>query len=192
MGCKKQTESTEDNITESENMEEVSESTVSIVSKLAQGEITTNLSQVDMTKWILDEDQNLYYQVGIQYCENPTDETYETLGIFVPAAYFDATDNGDGTYTCEVNTTANVGGYTSATAPVVIPVNTPGYSAMNAPTNSNSSCGYGEISDYTNAGFIVVFAGARGRDVGAPAGLTDFKAAIRYARYNEEVIPRVT
>ena len=31
--------------------------------------------------------------------------------------------------------------------------------------------------------------GARGRDAGAPAGVTDFKAAIRYTRYNEGIIP---
>ena len=36
---------------------------------------------------------------------------------------------------------------------------------------------------------IVIFAGARGRDAGAPAGVTDFKAAIRYARYNKDLLP---
>ena len=35
---------------------------------------------------------------------------------------------------------------------------------------------------------IVLFAGARGRDAGAPAGVTDFKAAIRYARYNKRLL----
>ncbi len=36
---------------------------------------------------------------------------------------------------------------------------------------------------------IVIFAGARGRDAGAPAGVTDFKAAIRYTRWNADRLP---
>jgi hypothetical protein len=43
---------------------------------------------------------------------------------------------------------------------------------------------YSSASDYTSAGFIYVHAGCRGRDAGAPAGVTDLKAAIRYIRYN--------
>ena len=60
---------------------------------------------------------------------------------------------------------------------------------MAAPTGYSSSMGYGSISDYTNAGMIVIFAGARGRDAGAPAGVADFKAAIRYTRYNKDLLP---
>ena len=56
---------------------------------------------------------------------------------------------------------------------------------MDAPTEYDSSFGYGSVSDYTSEGFILVVAGARGRDAGAPAGVTDLKAAIRYIRYND-------
>ena len=111
------------------------------------------------------------------------------MGFFVPGAYFDATDNGDGTYTCKVNAAGKVSGYTAATAPFIIPVNTPGYAAMSAPTDYSSSCGYGSASDFTSAGFILTFAGVRGRDAGAPGGVTDFKAAIRYTRYNADLLP---
>jgi acetyl esterase/lipase len=62
----------------------------------------------------------------------------------------------------------------------VIPVNTPGYSAMAAPSDYVSSA-----ADYTAAGFIYANAGCRGRNEGAPAGITDLKAAVRYLRYNE-------
>jgi hypothetical protein len=44
---------------------------------------------------------------------------------------------------------------------------------------------YSSVSEYTDAGFIYVHAGCRGRDAGAPAGVTDLKAAIRYIRYND-------
>lgn len=42
---------------------------------------------------------------------------------------------------------------------------------------------------YTDEGFVYVHAGCRGRDSGAPAGVTDLKAAIRYIRYCDELIP---
>ena len=154
----------------------------------AQAE-TTALEKIDMSAWQYNAEDDVYWQVGLSYAATPADEGYETMGIFVPGAYFDAVDNGDGTYTCAVNAEGAVAGYTAATAPLVLPVNTPGYSAMNAPTGYDSSMGYGSVSDYTGAGMIVLFAGARGRDAGAPAGVTDFKAAIRYARYNADRLP---
>ena len=144
----------------------------------------TSLPQIDSTKWQYNSDDKVYWQTGISYCENPADEDYETLGIFVPAAYMNAKDNGDGTFTCEINSQATVEGYTADSAPIVIPVNTPGYSAMVAPTDYVT-----DSASYTSAGFIYVAAGCRGRDAGAPAGVTDLKAAIRYIRYNDGVIP---
>ena len=149
----------------------------------------TSLEKVDMTAWNYDADNDFYWQTGISYCEKPADSSYETMGFYVPGAFFDAKENGDGTYTCTINDSAQVAGYTAKTAPMVIPVNSPGYAAMSAPTDNSSSCGYGGISDFTSAGFILVFAGARGRDAGAPTGVTDFKAAIRYTRYNSDVLP---
>ena len=149
----------------------------------------TSLPKIDMTKWQYEASDDVYWQVGLSYAATPADSGYETMGIFVPGAYFTATENGDGTYTCSVNETGAAGPYTALTAPLILPVNTPGYSAMSAPTGYSSSMGYGSISDYTGAGMIVLFAGARGRDAGAPAGVTDLKAAIRYARYNADLLP---
>ncbi len=141
-------------------------------------EVVTNLDQIDNAKWLYNEDDDVYYQLGIVYCETPADEDQEQLSIIVPAAYMNATDNGDGTFTCELNTDATVNGYTAETAPIVFPVNTPGYAAQDPMTE------YQSVSEYTDAGYIYVHAGCRGRDDGAPAGVTDLKAAIRYIRYN--------
>ena len=143
--------------------------------------------KINMTQWQYNKDTNVYWQTGIVYCENPADAAYENLGIYVPGAYMSGTENGDGTYTCEINTSGSVGDYTAETAPIVIPVDTPGYSAMAAPTGYASS-----TSAYTDAGFVYVYAGCRGRDAGAPAGVTDLKAAIRYIRYNSEIVPGST
>ena len=90
---------------------------------------TSSLS-LDSAAWSYDADNDVYYQLGISYCESPADASYEQLAILVPGAYFMATDNGDGTFTCEVNASGAVGDFTAATAPIVIPVNTPGYSAQ--------------------------------------------------------------
>ena len=147
----------------------------------------TTLSKIDMTKWQYQEETDVYWQAGIDYCAVPADETYENLGIYVPGAYMTGTDNGDGTYTCEINTSGTAGGFTAETAPIVLPVDTPGYAAMAAPTGYVSSA-----SAYTDAGFIYVYAGCRGRDAGAPSGVADLKAAIRYIRYNSELVPGST
>lgn len=144
----------------------------------------TSLPQIDSTKWQYNSEDKVYWQTGISYCEKPADENYETLGIFIPAAYMNAKDNGDGTFTCKINNQVAVKGYTAASAPIVIPVNTPGYSAIKAPTDYVT-----DSASYTGAGFIYVAAGCRGRDAGAPAGVTDLKAAIRYIQYNDGVIP---
>ncbi|WP_128837481.1 subtype A tannase, partial [Streptococcus sp. DD11] len=149
-------------------------------SSLSTGDVKTTLSKVDNTKWKYNSDDKVYYQVGVSYAASPTDSEQQTLSIFVPASYMTATDNGDGTYTAELNTKAKVGNYTAANAPIVIPINTPGYSAMSALTDYTSSA-----KTYTDEGFIYVSAGLRGRDSGAPGGVTDAKAAIRYLRYND-------
>lgn len=139
---------------------------------------------VDMSKWQYNAQDGVYWQVGIAYCANPVDLTYETLGIFVPEAYMDGTDNGDGTYTCTVSVQGEQNGYTAATAPIVMPVETPGYAAMAAPSGYVSGA-----PAYTDAGFVYLYAGCRGRDAGAPAGVTDLKAAVRFYRSVEELLP---
>ena len=95
-----------------------------------------------MTKWMYHSDDNVYYQIGISYCEIPVDATYEKPAVFVP-----------------------------------------GYSAQAALT------AYTSLTEYTDAGFVYVHAGCRGRDAGAPAGVTDLKAAIRYLRYVNNTMP---
>ena len=142
-------------------------------------------SQVDMSAWNYNESADVYWQVGIVYCATPADASYENLGIYVPGGYFTAVENGDGTYTCAVNAEGTVGGYTAATAPVVIPVNTPGHSSMSAPTGYVSGS-----AAYTDEGFVYVSAGCRSsKELGMPVGVVDFKAAIRYLRANDELLP---
>ena len=149
----------------------------------------------DNAAWQYDEINDIYWQVGVVYVAHPASLDYETLGIYVPGAYLEATANGDGTYTASVKPDAQVGQFTAATAPYVLPVNTPVYNASQAPTWLADG-----IANYTQAGMIYLQPGIRGRDNttdsqgqevvgGAPWGVTDLKAAIRYVRYNKDVLP---
>ena len=151
-----------------------SESTASVADS-SSATVATTLT-FDSAAWQYDADNDVYYQIGLSYCEKPADESYEKLAILVPGAYFDAVDNGNGTYTCTPSASGTVGSYTAATAPIVMPINTPGYSAQSAME------AYSAQSTYTGAGLVYVHAGCRGRDHGAPAGVTDLKAAVRFLR----------
>ena len=131
---------------------------------------------LDSAAWQYNADDDVYYQLGISYCASPASEEYEQLAVFVPGAYFEAKDNGDGTFTCTPSDAKAVGDYTASTAPIVMPVNTPGYSAQ-APLTE-----YTSMTTYTSKGFVYAHAGCRGRDAGAPAGVVDLKAAVRFLR----------
>ena len=152
-------------------------------------ELTDKLT-IDNSNWSYDAENDIYYQLGIVYCTNPETTEYESLGIYVPGNYFNGKRNSDGTYTCSV-INGNVGNYSATTAPIVMPINTAGYSAQAAPTTYNAN----EVKDYTDAGFIYVNAGCRGRENGdnysggAPWGVTDLKAAVLYLKFNGETLP---
>ena len=67
----------------------------------AQSDDTSTPSEgveLDSAAWKYDADNDIYYQIGVQYCANPQAESYESMGIYVPGAYFSAEDNGDGTF----------------------------------------------------------------------------------------------
>lgn len=161
-----------------------SETTSQTVTEPAKA--VTNMPKPDMSKWEYNEDDDVYYQTGISYCETPADENYEKLAVFVPGAYMDASDNGDGTFTCSLNEGAEVNGYTASTAPIVMPIETPGYSAAFALTDYEVPMG--NLKDYTSRGLVYIYPGCRGIDEGVPAGVTDLKAAVRYIRYSDDVI----
>ena len=151
----------------------------------------TNLTKPD-NKWRYIKDNDIYYQTGIGYCETPADERYEKLAVFVPGSYMDATDNGDGTFTCKLNENAQINGYTAANAPITMQIYTPAYASAEALTEefvSHNLTFVEGISQITSQGMVCAFPGCRGAAEGAPAGVTDLKAAVRYLRFADDVIP---
>lgn len=153
---------------------------------------------INMGAWKYDQDNDVYYQLGLAYCKEPATTTYESLAIFVPGKYFTGEKNGN-SYTCTVNEKAVVGNFTAATAPVLMPINTATLSAQTSPT----AYSYEGLAPYLSAGCIYVYAGFRGRSAGydtasgknelfpggAPWPVVDLKAAVRYLRYNAESLP---
>ena len=153
---------------------------------------------LDSSAWRYDEDNDVYYQLGLPYCLTPATKTYESLAIFVPGAYFSAEKNGS-TYTCTVNERAVVGSFTTATAPVLMPINTGTLAAQASPT----TYAFDGLAPYMEAGCVYVYAGFRGRSAGydtasgsdelfpggSPWPAVDLKAAVRFLRYNAGALP---
>ena len=172
------------------------QSNTPVITAVAQIPEASPSLHVDNAKWNYDETNDIYYQIGLVYCAKPQAAEYESLAVYVPGAYMQGVKNPDGTYTCQINPKAKVGNYTAATAPVVMPVNTGGYAAQKAPSSYDGT----GLSTYLSQGFVYVYTGCRGRsnetnpdgtayDGGAPWGVTDLKAAVRYLRYNDSLIP---
>lgn len=150
---------------------------------------------IDSTKWLYNEEDGVYYQLELEYCAKP-ESPYEKIGIYVPGAYMETTPNGDGTYTMTGKTATKIGNYTAATAPMVIPVDTGSWKAI-APHDEYKPSA--EAKKYLEHGYIYLNIGVRGKDRDSseysnflPWAVVDFKAAIRYLRYNKELVPGAT
>jgi hypothetical protein len=152
---------------------------------------------IDMKSWSYDEDHDIYWQVGIPYCRDPVSEMYETLAIYVPGRYFEAKEHGR-FYSCTVKRGVEVGRFASTGAPLVIPINSVEFASQDAPTAYSYE---DDLGTYLSLGMIVVYPGLRGRSSsydsatdtympgGAPLGLVDLKAVVRYLRYNDADMP---
>ena len=158
---------------------------------LSQQKLENFSLELEKNNWIYNSTDGVYYQIGLVYCSKPVNTDYQTLAIYIPKEYLTCSQT-EGKYNCEINPSGKKGSYTATNAPIVMPVNTPGYSAMKAQTAYN----YKTVSEFLQKGIIYVYAGCRGRYEdntdfisGAPWAVTDLKAAIRYIRYNKDLIP---
>ena len=149
------------------------------------------------------EDVTFRAYENIVYVENPVDEKYQSMNIYIPEAYF----NGE-----------SIGSFTADTAPIFLPNNIGGYmpsepgkpsmqggidgeASRMGMTNNSDSKGQESPNSLLMAlskGYIVASPGARGRtnesEDGtyygkAPAAIVDLKAAVRYLHYNDELMP---
>ena len=152
--------------------------------------------KIDMSKWLYNEEDSLYYQLGITYCNEPIDLNYQQLAIFIPKQYMncDASDkiNEVQYYKCkinnELNNTINNITFNSKNAPFVFQIETPGYAAAES-MKEYPKTGYISPKDYTKNGIIYFYPGCRGREHGAPLGVVDLKAAVVFIKNLNDLIP---
>lgn len=120
----------------------------------------------------------------IPYVEKPVIPDFQCLSIYVPEKYYE-----EG---------ASINGYNLKTAPIFFPNTVGGY--MPGPESEPAIFEYGANSLFHALahGYVVVSAGLRGRAMQneqgkylgcAPAVICDYKAAVRYLKYNKDVIP---
>lgn len=150
---------------------------------------------------------------NIVYVANPVDTAYQKLNIYIPEEYFEGKSvNGYSTQTAPILFPNKIGGYmpaipaTTSSNPmgdrpplnggmtpigVKRPDGMPTMGMMSGPQQS-------AVVVALSKGYVVVSAGARGRTTKnangtytgkAPAALVDLKAAIRYLKFNDLVMP---
>ena len=132
--------------------------------------VTTSAGQMNVA-------YHLYRHIA--YVANPVNVNYESLDVGVPVKIDDQ----------DIDAT---------NAPILLVVNAPGYFS-----SSNTATGTSKLNSDTNAklalaaGYVVVVPGLRGHDRvfsngtyygKAPAGIVDLKAAVRYIRYNDDIL----
>ena len=123
---------------------------------------------------------------GVYMNANITNPTYQTMLIYVPAAYLTTDEDGNVT---GIDHDAQIGSYTADTAPIVFANECGGWRS-----SSPRSCD----TSYIEEGFVYVTAGARSRDAmdenGVPSGkaptqMVDLKSGVIELRANADVIP---
>ena len=121
---------------------------------------------------------------GIVYVSSPVDIQYQTMNFYVPAEYYEG---------------KSIDSYTAETAPVFFPNMVGGY-MPGAPGTADLNPGDrpNGIAMALAKGYVVAAPGARGRTLKnekglytgkAPACIVDLKAAVRYLRHNDEIMP---
>ena len=127
-------------------------------------------------------DQKVPYRAyeGIVYVSKPLDTLCQSMNIYIPTAYFDG---------------KSIGKYTADTAPIFMPNGIGGYMPA---TPGSPRRGSGAIAQALARGYVVAAPGARGFtssdpqgiNIGkAPACIVDMKAAVRYLRHNDKIMP---
>lgn len=130
---------------------------------------------------------NIRYRAyeDIVYVANPVDRQHQVMNIYIPSLYFSG---------------KSINGYTASTAPIFFPNFVGGYmpSEPGRPDKAVMGQGANAIFAALAHGFVVASPGTRGRvsknqegkyTGKAPACIVDLKAAVRYLRHNDKIMP---
>ena len=120
----------------------------------------------------------------IVYVSNPVDTKYQRMNFYVPVEYYEG---------------KSIGSYTAETAPIFFPNSVGGYMPGNpGRPGLNRKNLPNAITVALAKGYVVAAPGARGRTLKdesglytgkAPTCIVDLKAAVRYLRYNDKIMP---
>lgn len=163
---------------------------VLIMFKFVKPSRENDVLHINMAEWNYDAEHNVYYKQGLCYCTNPVTRELQVLNIYIPGNYFIGTKKLDElTYFCTLRRDGKVGSFNCLNAPTVFKVVNINYSHSGVPGYS-----WEDISEYIEKGFVYVAAGYRGLGYGeistsSPNAVVDLKAAIRYIKYNDSVLP---
>ena len=120
----------------------------------------------------------------IIYVSNPTDTSLQVINIYIPEEYFNGGSvNGYNAETSPIFFTNKVGGYMPAQPATFLSIQQRG--GFGGPPSNT-------VMLALSKGFVVASAGARGRispNGKAPAAIVDLKAAIRYLKLNDKLMP---
>ena len=120
------------------------------------------------------------------YAARPVDAAYEKMTIYIPEAYFQ---------------NKAVNGYTARTAPIFLPNEVGGYmpgGIAEPGVDTRHGNGANAVLTALSKGYVVAAPAIRGRTLQAadgtytgkaPALIVDYKAAVRYLRYNKKRLP---
>lgn len=139
--------------------------------------------------WKLSSDGTYWYSLDVSYTATPVNAPYQTMSIFVPAAYLKQDASGKAVFTDKV-----VNGYNVNTAPIYYHCDAGGYRETKAGSSADTQA--------IASGFIYVSPGHRGPgttssnsagqkyfDGKSPYCLVDLKAGIRYLKFNDKSMP---
>ena len=147
------------------------------------------LNTKDYTKTSMQVDgQTVAFRVYADrvYVSRPIDAAYEKMTIYVPEAYF---------------TGKSIQGYTAKTAPIFLPNGVGGYmpgEVLQPGADIRHGFEANAVLTALSKGYVVAAPAIRGRTLQAadgsytgkaPALIVDYKAAVRYLRYNKDRLP---
>lgn len=122
---------------------------------------------------------------NIVYVKNPVDAKYQVMNIYVPQEYYEG---------------KSIDNYTAETAPVFLPNMVGGYmpGLPGVPGPDRETGSPNAVFLALSKGYVVAAPGVRGRTTQdengqytgkAPAAIVDLKAAVRYLRHNDKLMP---
>ena len=151
----------------------------------------------DMNNWSYDKKNNIYYQMGIYYCENSLNEENEVFEIYVPGEFLKGEKGNNEKYKCTINKNGVKSKYIAETAPIVLDIE----SKDCIEQKPHETYNFENVTKFTNEGYIYIWPCYRGikenqeikndEEYGEAIidGITDLKSVVRFYRYNKEVLP---